>query len=195
MNVTDSLQGMDLYLLDLILKEVIQPHHSILDAGCGYGRNIHFFIREGYDVWGFDPDIEAIQSLRLNYPQQENVFVVNRIENFVSSAPFNVVICNAVLHFAENHSQFKEQFTKLSRLVGSSGILFIRMTSAIGLEATVQINPNGRAVLPDGSERYLLDRTILGTLLEETGMEYAEPLKTVNVDNLRCMSTLVLRKR
>ena len=69
------------------------------------------------------------------------------------------------------------------------------MTSNIGLENTIEIDKNGRAYLPDESERYLLDEGLLSELLQETQLEFAEPLKTVNVNNLRWMSTLILRKR
>ena len=48
--------------------------------------------------------------------------------------------------------------------------------------------------LPDGSERYLVDETILMDLTRELGGALADPLKTTVVQNQRCMTTWVLWK-
>jgi len=46
----------------------------------------------------------------------------------------------------------------------------------------------------DGSERYLVDEALLGSLTERMGA-LAHPPKTMIVQNLRAMATWVLRKR
>jgi hypothetical protein len=48
---------------------------------------------------------------------------------------------------------------------------------------------------PDGSERYLVDEAILGSLTERLGGDLADPLKTTVVQNQRSMTTWVLRKK
>ena len=35
----------DIYLLDQIMKERYKRGESILDAGCGEGRNLHWFLK------------------------------------------------------------------------------------------------------------------------------------------------------
>jgi len=194
MDLIKKLSNTDIYLIDLILKGYISENDRILDAGCGFGRNMNLFLTEGYSVQGFDPNEEAIHELQEHYPASTHSFSVDRIETFSSTTPFNFVICNAVLHFAENHAQFREQFKALTTFLSHSGILFMRMTSNIGLENTMENVKNGPNYVPDESERYLVDEGILSELLQETQLEFAEPLKTVNVNNRRWMSTLVLRK-
>ena len=54
----------DIYLFDQLLKGRISPGMRILDAGCGSGRNIGYFLREGYDVYAIDPDVQAVESVR-----------------------------------------------------------------------------------------------------------------------------------
>ena len=52
-----------------------------------------------------------------------------------------------------------------------------------------------RFLLPDGSERYLVDEALLMELTVELGAELLDPLKTTVVQNQRCMTTWVVRKR
>jgi tellurite methyltransferase len=54
----------DIYLFDQLLKGRILPGMRILDAGCGSGRNVVYFLREGYEVYASDSDAEAVDSVR-----------------------------------------------------------------------------------------------------------------------------------
>src|SRR5262249_51199946 len=54
----------DIYLFDQLLKGRISPGMRILDAGCGSGRNIVYFLREGYEVFGADADSASVESVR-----------------------------------------------------------------------------------------------------------------------------------
>jgi tellurite methyltransferase len=42
---------------------------TVLDAGCGVGRNLQFLLREGYEVYGLDANPEAIRSAPSLAPQ------------------------------------------------------------------------------------------------------------------------------
>ena len=81
--------------------------------------------------------------------------------------------------------------SELHRVLKPSGTLFIRMTSVFGIENLITPN-NGQFNLPDGSNRFLLNTELIDYL--KLNFDFIEPLKTVNVNKLRCMSTLVLRK-
>src|ERR1051326_8948630 len=54
----------DIYLFDQLLRGRITPGMKIFDAGCGSGRNLIYFLREGYDICGVDADPQAIESIR-----------------------------------------------------------------------------------------------------------------------------------
>ena len=54
----------DIYLFDQLLRGRIGRGMRILDAGCGSGRNLVYFLREGYDVYGVDADAQAVESTR-----------------------------------------------------------------------------------------------------------------------------------
>jgi hypothetical protein len=51
-----------------------------------------------------------------------------------------------------------------------------------------------RHLLPDGSERYLVDAAMLDKLTSELGGRLLDPLKTTVVQNQRCMTTWVVQK-
>ena len=55
----------DIYLFDQLLRGRLQPGMRVLDAGCGSGRNLVYLLRSGYEVFGADSDVEAIESVRV----------------------------------------------------------------------------------------------------------------------------------
>jgi tellurite methyltransferase len=81
----------------------------------------------------------------------------------------------------------------MKRVLKPAGSLFIRMTSDIGIEDKVRLVGEGVYEIPDGSRRFLLTRGLLEDIMRENGLTFLEPLKTVNVDDVRCMSTVVAR--
>lgn len=196
-----SLLGpIDIYLLDQILRGRILPGMRVLDAGCGGGRNLVFFLREGYDVSGMDADpgvIRAVRSLAASLAPglPATSFRTETVE--ASSFPdgaADVVLSSAVLHFARSEAHFRAMLEGTWRLVGANGLLFCRLASTIGLEGRFTPLGDGRFSLPDGSERFLVNERLLLDLTEEMGGTLLDPLKTTVVQAQRCMTTWVVRK-
>ncbi|MGB0850071.1 MAG: hypothetical protein ACPGTP_02390, partial [Bacteroidia bacterium] len=104
------------------------------------------------------------------------------------------IICNAVLHFAKSHDHFQRMMSSMSALLSETGVLFIRMTSDFAIHPSYGGEESGRVKLPDGTTRYLLNRSQLTKAISDNQLKFVEPLKTVNVDDQRCMSTLVLTR-
>jgi len=194
------LGNIDIYLLDQILKGRFEKNHKILDAGCGEGRNLIYFVRNEYQVFGIDKDGDTIQMLKYlvksinnTYPQDR--FITGDVEAMpYNNSEFDAIISSAVLHFAENKAHFLSMIKELVRVLRSGGLLFVRMTFNEGMEDKIKPVKQGKFLLPDGSVRFLLNRQLLHEIMDQHGFEFIEPLKTVIVDNMRCMSTLVLRK-
>jgi len=189
---------MDLSLLDKVLKGRFVPGSKVLDVGFGSGRNSFWFLNNGFDVFGIEPNEKAFEALHHRLIQEdkkpENFILGNLEELPYQNNGFDLVICNAVLHFAKNEKHFIEMFAELVRVLSPTGILFIRMTSDIGIQDKIKEGENGVYLLPDGSHRFLLTRKMLSDLMEIHSLKFIEPLKTVNVNDVRCMSTLVLTK-
>jgi hypothetical protein len=74
------------------------------------------------------------------------------------------------------------------RVLAPGGLFFARLASNVGLEAV--IGPAGRRTrLPDGSDRFVVDEGILLQLTEQLGGKLLDPIKTTNVQQMRCMTT------
>ena len=74
-------------------------------------------------------------------------------------------------------------------------MLFIRMGSSIGIEDRLNRLDNGKYRMPTGGEWFLATEAKLLLATQRLGGEMVEPLRSVNVQNLRCMTTWILRKR
>jgi ubiquinone/menaquinone biosynthesis C-methylase UbiE len=188
-----ELGNIDIYLLDQILKDRIKQSDKILDAGCGSGRNLIYFANNNFDIYGIDSDKVKIESLQKQYNATN--FKIAKLEKIpFDDAKFDYIICNAVLHFAKNTVHFFNQFTELLRVLKPNGTIFIRMTSNFGIEhKVIEIGGNVYEI-PDQTQRFLLTKPLLKKLQTDFNFTFIEPLKTVNVNNLRCMSTLVIKK-
>jgi 2-polyprenyl-3-methyl-5-hydroxy-6-metoxy-1,4-benzoquinol methylase len=195
-NLRDQIEHVDIYLLDQILKGRYLKEELILDAGCGTGRNLKWFYNNGYTLFGVDANEEYINYVKSCYTRLEANFTLGTLESLMyKSETFHHVICNAVLHFAKSEARFLEMFSELIRVLKPNGTLFIRMTSNFGIEEKVEEISKGVYNLPDKSERFLLTKPILKDLSKRYNLEFIEPVKTLNVQDLRCMTTLMLIKK
>ena len=194
-NVQLLLGQTDIYLVDQIMKGRYKPDDIILDAGCGGGRNLHWFLQNVFNINGIDSNMVAIEELKDKYPDLRNSFKVAAIEKSgYTENHFDHIICSAVLHFAKNTAHFKSMLQEMVRILKPGGTLFIRITSDIGIEDKIMHIDDGVYLVPDGSIRFLLTRSLLTTCMQQYQLNFVEPLKTTNVADERCMSTLVLQK-
>lgn len=190
----------DIYLFDQLLKGRIAPGMRILDAGCGRGRNLVYFLQAGHDVYAADVDPAAIESIRelaehLAPTVSSSNFRVERIENMsFADASVDLVISNAVFHFARDDADFDAMLRGAWRVLKSGGLFFCRLGSTIGMEHCVEQLRGRRYRSPDGVERYLVDEARLESAADQLGGELVEPLKTTVVQHQRAMTTWVLRK-
>jgi len=185
----------DIYLIDQILKERYTKTDKILDAGCGSGRNLKWFYNNNYTIFGVDNNTKRLEVSKNLYPNQKENFILANVEDLpFESETYEHIICNAVLHFATSHAHFELMFSELVRVLKTRGTIFIRMTSDIGIEKLVKLISNGVYKLPDTTERFLLTRTLLKKIMTTYKLSFLEPIKTVNVNDLRCMTTLILKK-
>ncbi|MBL8900845.1 MAG: class I SAM-dependent methyltransferase [Planctomycetes bacterium] len=196
----ELLGSIDIYLLDQILRGRFDARRALLDAGCGAGRNLRWFLRAGYEVHGVELDARALEAARtqareLVGEEAARHFVPGTLDALPhETARFDAVLLNAVLHFAPDRAHFERWLGEAWRVLRPGGLLFARLASKQGIETAIVPRGDERYLLPDGSERYLVDDERLLELGARLGARLLDPLKTVNVQGLRCMCTWVIEK-
>jgi tellurite methyltransferase len=198
-NPQDTYGNIDIYLFDQLLKGTYQHCNKVLDVGCGGGRNLHYFLRNSYEVFGVDQSADAINAvgylsaaLAPNNPT-ERFSVANADDLSFGDEMFDLVISSAVLHFAKNEEHFDAMVNEAFRVLKPGGYFFARLASDIGIELLVKYLGSSRYLLPDGSTRFLVNQETLLNYTHKFGKLH-EPIKTTNVQNLRCMTTWCVQK-
>jgi len=198
LTVQEQFGQIDIYVFDQILRGNIAAGMTVLDAGCGYGRNLVHLLREGCEVFALDANAEGVEHVRqlagILAPQlpAEN-FCVGKIEAMPFADGFaDVAICNSALHFARDEKHFLAMVEELWRCVRPGGMLFCRLGSRIGMEFERVRGHIYR--IGDGSEWFLVDEAVLLQMTRQMGGILVDPLKTTIVQDYRCMTTWVVRK-
>ena len=185
----------DLYLIDQILKGRFDHTKRVLDVGCGTGRNLPYFLHGDFEVFGIDSDEKQINELIHNKQVNRANFKVARADNIpFNNLEFDLIICNALLHFANDKEHFERMLQSMWNRLEQGGILFMRLASNIGIEPLIEPMGNGKYALPDGTIRYLVDQNELLKYTENMNATLVEKIKTTNVQDMRCMTTWILKK-
>ena len=189
----------DIYVFDQLLRGNIASGMRVVDAGCGYGRNLVYLLREGFDVFAVDEDPEGVAHVRaLARELQPRLPAENFQVAAIEKMPFpdafaDVVLCNSVLHFARDDRHFLSMVEELWRILRPGGMLFTRLGSRIGMDFE-WIRDNIYRI-GDGSEWLLVDEAVLLRMTEQMDAVLVDSLKTTVVQDHRCMTTWVVRKR
>ena len=198
MTLQEQFGQVDIYVFDQILRGNLSTDMRLLDAGCGYGRNLVHLLREGCEVFALDSDGEAIAHVRALATQlAPQLPVTNFVQASIEALPFDpgffdAVVCNSVLHFSHDEAQFLTMLEELWRVLRPGGLFFCRLGSRIGMD----FEPVRENVfrIGDGSEWFLVDESTLLDVTEQLNATLVDPLKTTIVQDYRCMTTWVLRK-
>ena len=199
LSLADRFGQIDIYLFDQLLRGRFDARRRVLDAGCGAGRNLPYFLAHGFDLHAIDADPRAVAAARALAEPAGRREAADRIrQGQLDALPWpdgamDAVICSAVLHFARDHAHFTRMVDEMWRVLAAGGLLFARLASSIGIESRLAA-ATGRVRLPDGSERFVVDEALLLATTARLGGTLADPLKTTNVQQQRCMTTWVVIK-
>jgi tellurite methyltransferase len=190
----------DIYVFDQLLRGRITSSMRVLDAGCGAGRNSEYLMRCGADVHGVDADPAQIERIRhvaatIAPSLPPTHFSVAQLDDLpFPDGYFDAVICSAVLHFSQDTVQFEKAVSQMWRILTPGGVFFARLASTIGIEERVRHLRDRWYQLPDGSDRFLVDEEYLLRITSHLDAHQLDPLKTTVVQDMRSMTTWVLRK-
>ena len=126
---------------DLIarLQELVPAGARGLDAGCGGGaRDVFFYWRKGYDVYGVDAVAENIAEARRLHPE-----IARRVETAdlreplaYPDASFDFILCNAVIQHIDPDTALGVTLPEFARLLKPGGVLQLMFKIGTGV-ATV----------------------------------------------------------
>src|SRR5271163_4789512 len=198
LSIQEQFGQIDIYVFDQILRGNITSGMVVLDAGCGYGRNLVYLLREGCEIFALDADTDGVEHVRqLSASLRTGLPAENFQVGFIEQMPFpngfaDVVICNSVLHFARDERHFRAMLADLWRVLRPGGMLFCRLGSRIGMD--FERVRGALFHIGDGSECFLGDEEMLLNLTVQMHGELVDPVKTTIVQDYSCMTTWVLRK-
>lgn len=189
----ETVGNVDIYIIDQILKGRYNPGESILDAGCGEGRNLKWFYHNNCNITGIDIDEKRIKIAKEKYPKAAHNLFTGSLESLpFNNDIFDHVICCAVLHFAKDETHFNTMLGQMVRVLKPGGSLLIRVASNIGLgnkQPFVQDSVNHEV------SKFYVTRKQIVSITKNDPLQYIEPVKTTNVEDKRAMTTLVFRKK
>jgi SAM-dependent methyltransferase len=189
----------DIYLFDQLLRGRFEGRRRILDAGCGHGRNLPYFLRSGFEIYAIDEDPAAVKATRsLAAAMAPKLPFDNIRQGALHVLPWpdgrmDAIICSAVLHFARDGIHFDRMVEELWRVLGRGGLFFARLASSIGIEHLLP-ETTGRVRLPDGSDRFVVDERLLIDTTARLGGTLLDPIKTTVVQQQRAMTTWVVKR-
>lgn len=176
--------GVDIYLLDLVLRGVIPPGASVLDIGCGAGRNLAFLAHAGATITAVDADPAAVAacSQRLGQGPGSHQCIVGTLPDLGLEQRFDAVVCIAVLHFAPDQAAFHRWADVCWQRLLPGGIFLARLAT--------------RIALPEAAAHFAYRPTLDDIVACEQRWQASriDPLKTTLVEERRVMSTWTLRK-
>lgn len=188
----DLLGNVDIYVIDQILKGCYQSGQSILDAGCGSGRNLKWFYQNDFSITGIDVDVERIKLAKEFFPNAAAHFTVGTLAKMpYDNKVFDHILCCAVLHFAQDKTHFNKMFAEIYRVLKPSGTLLIRVASDIGLNGKKPFVQDGKS---QEMGNFYITRQLISEIVTRFSLKLLEPIKTTNVQDVRAMTTLVFQK-
>lgn len=148
--------------------ELLKPGGKVLDAGCGFGRDLLYFLDKGFDSYGIDASSELMKLAKKRAPKA-NIKLVDLRNKFpFKDNFFDGVWARNSLHHLEPKS-IKFTLSEIKRVLKPKGILFIEWKE--GEEETIT-----REEVAEGNERYynLMPNSRLVQLVKESGFKIIE---------------------
>jgi len=179
LEINNQIGDIDLFLLDYLLKAKIPDRGTVLDAGCGAGRQLLFFLQNGYDVQGLDHDsseVRAANFLSRNLVGKDVCMSADIKALPFADDTFDILICSRVLHFSDSEDDFFRALSEFKRVMIHGGVLYLSMASMIGFSDHVVPLDNAKYEMPDGAVRFLLTPDMLTEIFKE--WDEVEPYKT-----------------
>jgi len=110
------------YIHDLIKKHGNIGNKNILDIGCGTGKHLSFFKKDGYTVYGVDISENMISEAR-KYLQQEDGFICSKASEFKINKKIDAIISLFhVMNYQTENDELEKVFQNVSNHLTDGGL-------------------------------------------------------------------------
>src|SRR5260221_1990390 len=140
----------DIYLFDQLLRGRFDTRRRVLDAGCGAGRNLPYFLARGFEIYGIDEDPGAVAAARTLAARLAPALPSDNIrQGTLHALPWpdgrmDALVCSAVLHFARDRIHFDRMVDEMWRGMRPPWVLCCARSAAIRPFLRARRNTNGR---------------------------------------------------
>ena len=103
---------------------------SVLDVGCGFGRDTAFFISKNYDSSGIDLSEEMISRAKKSVSSAK-FYVMNILDLKFKTDSFDSIWCSATLLHLNKKDALKS-LSEMKRILRSGGIIYLNLKEGNG---------------------------------------------------------------
>lgn len=151
--------------LKQFISEIIKPGYSVLDIGCGSGRDLTFLNEKGCSVTGIDPSEELLAEAKKQHPElAEKLYKGSLPDDLkaITNNKFDVILLSAVIMHL-NDKSLKDSVGELKKNLNENGLIVI--SHCISRQSLDKKNreSNGRLFIIRTSEQ-------VENLLKEAGL-------------------------
>lgn len=104
---------------------------KVLDFGCGNGIHSKYLESKGFECYGVDISVPAINQAKMNCKNKDSFKTINQNDGLVDIFPenyFDIIIANQSLYYNDN-TNLETYVTDLYNLTKKGGIVFFSMMS------------------------------------------------------------------
>lgn len=179
-DINRAFGNIDLFLFDQLLKGNFNNRRILLDAGCGEGRNLKYFISSGVEVYGIDTSAAAIRMAGMVYRNRATFQQAAIEDQPFAEDHFEAILCINVLHHCRDEDEFIKIWEALVNMLKPEGILFIRTLV--------------KAEEPVEESLFLLTHELLEKLVYTHKLHWIEPFKKEVMSDGKALGVLVFTK-
>ena len=115
----------DKHIIDFICLNDISPHSTLLDLGCGNGKNTFWFAKNGFNSYGIDFSKSAITFAKNKIKDTHFLISLGQELPFQNKL-FDVVIDAGLIHVNPPIEQ-KRILAEITRVIKPNGLFFTRL--------------------------------------------------------------------
>ncbi len=153
-SLADKYSGTEDLFSPLFLKH-LPKGSTVLDIGCGSGRDLAYLKKSGFTVTGADNSKEMLQTAEKKYPELSSALHLSSLPELPGiTKTFDGILCSAVLQHIPG-DLLPVSFCRIRELLKPAGILIISFPVRYpGINPQTNRDPHGRLFYIRPKEKY-----------------------------------------